>query len=43
MAVTTTPHEVRSTHDEWRDRRWRLTGALIALIALVAARSTRCG
>ena len=27
MTITTTPQQVRSTHDEWRDRRWRL-GAL---------------
>jgi lipopolysaccharide export LptBFGC system permease protein LptF len=25
MTVTTTPQLERSTHDEWRDRRWRLT------------------
>jgi hypothetical protein len=36
MTVTTTP-QVRSTHDEWRDRRWRLTGAVIALCALATA------
>jgi hypothetical protein len=36
MTVTTTP-QVRSTHDEWRDRRWRLTGAVIALFALGTA------
>jgi hypothetical protein len=37
MTVTTTPQQVRSTHDEWRDRRWRLTGAVIALFALATA------
>jgi hypothetical protein len=37
MTITTTPHQVRSTHDEWRDRRWRLTGAVIGLLAVVTA------
>jgi hypothetical protein len=37
MTVTTTPQQARSTHDEWRDRRWRLTGAVIALFALATA------
>lgn len=29
--------KVRAAHDEWRDRRWRLTGAAIGLMALVTA------
>jgi hypothetical protein len=37
MTVATTPQQARSTHDEWRDRRWRLTGAVIALFALATA------
>ena len=36
MAVTTTHQVVRSTYDEWRDRRWRLTSAAIGLMAAVA-------
>lgn len=35
--TVTTQQPVRSTHDEWRDRRWRLTGAVIALLALATA------
>ena len=27
----------RTTHDEWRDRRWRLTGLLVGVMALVVA------
>ncbi|RYC10567.1 hypothetical protein [Nocardioides zhouii] len=37
MTLTTTPQQARATHDEWLDRRWRLTGALFGLLALVAA------
>ena len=37
MTVETTRQQVRSTHDEWRDRRWRLTGAFVGLMAVVAA------
>ena len=37
MAITTTPHQVRSTHDEWRDRHWRLTGAFLGLLVVVTA------
>jgi hypothetical protein len=37
MTVATTPQQVRSTHDEWRDRRWRLTGAFFGLLAVVTA------
>ena len=37
MTITTTPQQVRSTHDEWRDRRWRLTGAFLGLLVVVTA------
>jgi hypothetical protein len=37
MTVTTTPQQVRSTHDEWRDRRWRLVGLVLATMALATA------
>lgn len=36
MAVTT-PQQVWSTHDEWRDRRWRLVGLFLATMALATA------
>ena len=37
MTVTTTPHQARTPYDEWLDRRWRLTGAFVGLVALVVA------
>jgi hypothetical protein len=37
MAIATTTPRPRSTHDEWCDRRWQLTGAVIALSALATA------
>jgi hypothetical protein len=37
MTTTTTPQQVRSTHDEWRDRRWRLTGAFLGLLVVITA------
>lgn len=37
MTATTTPQQVRSTHDEWRDRRWRLVGLVLATMALATA------
>ena len=37
MTVETTPQLERSTHDEWRDRRWRLTGAFVGLLVVVTA------
>jgi hypothetical protein len=35
--TVTTPQQVRSTHDEWRDRRWRVVGLLLATMALATA------
>ena len=38
MAIVATPvaQPPRTSYDEWRDRRWKLTGRLIALLWLVA-------
>ena len=41
MAVETGAR-TRSAYDEWRDRRWRLTGLAFALLWLVTAVALRC-